>query len=350
MSVDKISNFQKIYEYKNLYNAYKKARENKRNKLEVIEYEKDLSYNLWTLSNNIKNENFEEILKYHKFNVFEPKQREIFALDFNGRIFQHSLCDNVIGDWFDARLVYDCAACRKNKGTHFAIKRLKLFLRKYYKQNKNDGYFLKIDIKKYFDNVDHEVLKELIKTYPDDEIKQILHIIIDSYNNNTGKGLPIGNQTSQWFALFYLNPVDRKIKEQYQIKYYVRYMDDLVLIHKDKNYLRKILAELEKFANEYLKLEFNSKTQINKLSQGIDFLGWNFKLSNTGKVIIKIRQSNKRRYAKKIKVVPVNLKRNIITSQKAKAIVQSYLAHLKYGNTYNYCSFIRDIQYKLRST
>lgn len=233
--------------------------------------------------------------------IYDPKKREIQASYFRDRVVQHSLCDNILAPYFENRLVYDCAACRKEKGTHFAMRRLSEFMRRFYKDHGTNGCFLKCDVRKYFDSVDHEVLKQRLAIFPDDRVRELLYMIIDSHNKGEGKGLPLGNQTSQWFALYYLDPVDRLIKEKYRIKYYSRYMDDLVLIHDDKEYLKEVLAGIREYAEKRLNLEFNEKTQVFPLSQGVDYLGWHFYLSDTGKAIRKLRASNKRRFKRMLK-------------------------------------------------
>ncbi|GHU55104.1 hypothetical protein AGMMS49975_16430 [Clostridia bacterium] len=173
----------------------------------------------------------------------------------------------ILAPILDNRLIYDNAACRIGKGTHFALNRLTAFLVEFYKNHRDSGYFLKIDIRKYFDNISHYVLKDkLAKVFKDKDVRNMLMLIIDSYEKTENAGLPLGNQTSQWFALYYLDGIDRLIKEKYSIKYYTRYMDDFVLIHEDKSFLQEILDSLTKTAKKELGLEFNEKTQIFPLS------------------------------------------------------------------------------------
>ena len=105
-----------------------------------------------------------------------------------GRVVHHSLCDTVLKPWFEKRLIYDCAACREGKGTHFAIDRLTQFLRAYVKEHGTKGYILKVDVRKYFESIDHETLKYLLRKFPDAEVRAFLYAIIDSFNGDTGKG------------------------------------------------------------------------------------------------------------------------------------------------------------------
>lgn len=143
------------------------------------------------------------------------------------------------------------------------MERLSGFLREFYRKHGTDGYFLKCDIRKFFDNIDHEILKrKLQKVFKEGKMLSLFYQIIDSYEKSPGKGLPLGNQTSQWFAIYYLDGLDRLIKEKLQIRYYSRYMDDCVLIHEDKDYLKHCLDVMCDYAETELNLSFNEKTKI----------------------------------------------------------------------------------------
>lgn len=132
---------------------------------------------------------------------------------------------------------------------------------------------------------------KLCRVFKDPDVYQLLEHIIDSYEKTPGKGLPMGNQTSQWFALYYLDGLDRLAKEQYRMKYYTRYMDDCVMICNDKEYLKQCLAAMEQYAEQELLLKFNKKTQITTIKNGVDYLGFRFYLTDTGKVIRRLRTS-----------------------------------------------------------
>lgn len=328
-----MTEYEKIYRFENLYRAYKAAARCKRTKDEVIQFELNLADNLWSLHDELKNKTYHS-QGYRKFMIYDPKKRLIQALSFRDRVVQHSLCDNVLTPYFENRLVFDCAACRKNKGTHFATDRLSEFMRKFYKTHKTDGYFLKCDVRKFFDSIDHSVLKYLLRKYPDKDILRFLYQIIDGYNADTGKGLPMGNQSSQWFALYYLDAIDRVIKEKYKIKYYTRYMDDLILLHESKEYLQCCLAELTDIAENKLKISFNEKTQIFPVSEGVDYLGWRFYLTENGKVIRRLRTSNKRRFKRRLKAFSDKYSRDEITLEEIQRSLASYRGHLSHGHTW----------------
>ena len=328
-----MSEYEKIYDFQNLYRAYRLAARGKHHKKDVIEFELNLSENLWRLHDALESKTYRSAPYYH-FTIHDPKTREIQALHFADRVVQHSLCDNVLRPWFDPRLIYDCAACRLGKGTHFAMDRLSEFMRAYWRRHGTKGYILKCDVRKYFDSVDHEALKALLRRFPDGETRSFLYQIIDSYNADTGKGLPMGNQSSQWFALYYLDGVDRLVKEKHRIKYYTRYMDDMVLLHKDKAALERCLKELREYAAAELKLEFNSKTQIFPISQGVDYLGWHFYLTDTGKVIRRLRTSGKKRFKRRLKLFEWQYAHGLTDLDAINRSLVSYEGHLSHGHTW----------------
>ncbi|MCL2797460.1 MAG: RNA-directed DNA polymerase [Firmicutes bacterium] len=349
-----MTDFEKISAFESLYAAHKAARLGKRNKSEVIRFEMRLSENLFALKDELERGVY-RVAGYKKFFVFDPKTREIQALSYRDRIVQHSICDNVLEPYFERRLIYDNAACRKGKGTHFAMDRLTGFLREHYKKYGAEGYALKCDISKYFDSIDHDVLKNaLIKCGFEDRVKSLLFQIIDSYQKSStansqpltvnGRrkpcGLPIGNQTSQFFALFYLDPLDRLIKEKLRIKHYTRYMDDFILIHHDKEYLKDCLERMRAMIENVLHLRFNAKTRVLSLKDGVDYLGFKFTLTETGKVIRLLKRE------KRVKIVRM-VKRLAVLPQSmnaSKAIrIRSVKAHIEHGNAFKFYKSIMSI-------
>lgn len=321
-----------IYSFDNLYAAYRLARLGKGTRGEAINFGLNLSNNLWTLHDQLKARTYDPGGYYH-FTITEPKRREVHALRFSGRVVQHSICDNVLRPWMEPRLIYDCAACRIGKGSHFAMDRLSGFFREFYKQYGTEGYVLKCDIRKYFDNIDHEILRYRMRKFPDKEVLDLMFRFLDAYHGDTGKGIPLGNQSSQWFALYYLDPMDRLIKERLRIKWYTRYMDGFLLIHPDKAYLQHCLDEIRKLCTE-LKLELNEKTHIFPLSQGVDYLGFHFYLTDTGKVVRRLRSSNKRRYKRKLKAFRHLYAKGGIELDAIDRSLASLWGHLGHGHTW----------------
>lgn len=327
--------FDKLWDFENLYQAHKKARPGKRNKSEVIEFELNLSENISRLSEEIKNKTY-RLGGYYSFMVYDPKEREIQALHYRDRVVQHCLCDEILMPLLEPKLIYDNAACRINKGTLFAINRVTGFLQNYYWRYGPEGFILKCDIRKYFNHIDHEVLKEKIhKIVCDTDVLWMLDMIIDSYEHTPGKGLPMGNQTSQWFALYYLDGLDRLIKEKLQIKYYSRYMDDCVLIFKEKYYLKICLEQMTKYITEEFKLEFNEKTQIFPIKNGVDYMGFHFYLTESGKVIRKVRRITKQRFGKRLRMYQHAYKNGHCSLEEISQTINAYQAHMSHGHTWN---------------
>ena len=319
-----------------LKEAYQACCKGKKNKTEVQNYVRNWAHELYVLQKQMLERDWDGIFNYYNFTITRPKERSVDALEFKGRIIQHNLCDNILRPYFEPRLIKENCACREGKGTDYACKLLEESLRKIYKQADYDSvYILKMDIRKYFPSIKRAILKERLKKFPNQEVLGFLYWIID---HCPGKdGLPIGNQTSQWFALYYLDPIDRLIKEGFRIKYYVRYMDDLIIIHNDKELLKQLWKELAIYAKEKLGLEFNEKTCIIPLKEGVKFLGWKFMCNKeTGKITRKIDNSKKHDRNLSVKAIVKAYERGEISFYEYNARMRSVIAHLEKGNTYNY--------------
>lgn len=328
-----MTDYEKICDFQNLYKAHTVARRGKRTTREVIEFEMNLGKNLTALSDALKDGTY-KMQDYYNFDIYDPKYRMIHALHYRDRVVQHCLCDEVLAPILDKKLIYDNSACRIGKGTHFAIGRVSKFLHDFYNRNGSNGYFLKCDIRKFFDNIDHCVLKKkLLKVIKDEKVLSLLYQIIDSFEVTPGKGLPLGNQTSQWFAIFYLDGFDRLIKEKLRIKYYSRYMDDCVLIHQDKEYLRFCLEQMKECARQ-LNLDFNEKTKVFPIKNGVDYLGWHIYLIESGKVIRKVKQQTKYKYKRKLKCFQRAFADDNVELEEINQVLASYRAHFAYGHTY----------------
>lgn len=310
--------------------------------------------------------------KYSIFLIREPKLRIIMSQNIIDKIINHLCARYFLIDIFDNKLIDANIATRKNKGTHYGIKLLKNYLKEISKSNKK-YYVLKFDIKKYFYNIDHEIIKDIIRKHiKDNDALDILNKIIDSTDENyineciakikineinkvnaksiklkekelqtkeleelpeykTGKGFPIGNMSSQIFAIIYLNELDHYIKENLKIKYYIRYMDDGVIIHEDKEYLKKCMREIIKILKRY-KLEINEKkTKIDGLKNGIDFLGFRFYVKNR-KIILKLRNNTKKRFKKRSKELIRMKNDKIIDDKEFSNLLASYKGHLMWGS------------------
>lgn len=293
--------YNRLFDINFILNTYNIIKKNTKNKNKLEKFEQNLSINLIDIKNKINKENG----KYNLFMIYEPKERLILSLNLKDKIINH-MVGYILFDVLEKSLIDSNVAVRVNKGTSYGIKLVK----KYIKKLNYNYYCLKIDIKKYFYSINHNILKDLLnKKIKDKLFLDIVYKIIDSSDEDyileyakkhnislkKGYGLPIGNLTSQILGIFYLNKIDHYIKEELKIKYYIRYMDDMVLFHKDKNYLKFCLDKIIIYLKKY-DLELNNKTIITKNS--LCFLGYRFYNKK-----IKILSKNRRRIYKKLRLL-----------------------------------------------
>ncbi|MCX6868862.1 MAG: RNA-directed DNA polymerase [Verrucomicrobia bacterium] len=248
----------------NLRLAFWKAARGKSAARDVVEYRTNLEDNLTQMRHGILDGTV-GVGDYHFFTIHDPKEREICAAAFGERVLHHALI-NLCEPVFEKRLVFDCYACRTGKGRIKALARAQHYARRH-------PWFLKLDVRRYFDSIDHAAMTSLLeRILKDDAVLEIFRRIIDSHCVMPGKGLPIGNLTSQHFANLYLGELDHFAKEQLRVPGYVRYMDDFVLWTDDKNTLRQWHGEVVDFLREKLHLDLKPP-QINRSRQGLPFLG-----------------------------------------------------------------------------
>lgn len=254
-----------IADIDNLRCAYFKARKSKEAGIEVKIFLEDFDANLLTLQSELLSGKV-NIGNYHYFTIFDPKERTICAASFPERVLHHAIM-NICHANFEQYQIYDSYASRKGKGTYKAVERAKTFQRKY-------RWFLKLDVRKYFYSINHDILKVLLnKRFKDTRLLEIMFKIIDSYHVNPNVGLPIGNLTSQYFANHYLAVADHYVKEELKIPAYVRYMDDMVLWCNNKEELLEIGAKFQYFLFAELGLEIKPFC-LNRSEKGLPFLGY----------------------------------------------------------------------------
>lgn len=349
----KTAEFERVHDFGNLYAGFLKARRGKRHKGSVAKFEANLLEALCLLSEMLKDKTYKPS-DYFIFRVYEPKERIVMTNSFKDKVVQHSLCDNVLEPVFSRAFIRDNYASQRGRGTHDGLYRLEGFLRSYFFTRKAkadaerkaaglppvptqiggyaDGWVLKCDISKYFYSIQHEPLKAMVRQYiRDPDVLWLVDLIIDSTEN---PGIPIGNQTSQWFAVMYLSGLDHFIKEVLGIQYYGRYMDDFYLIHEDKAYLRYCWREIEKYLSP-LGLTLNNKTNIFPLRNGIDFLGFHTYLTDSGKVIRKVRRTSKCNEQRKLKKQRGLLDKGKITMKEIQQSYGSWRSHAEKGNCYH---------------
>lgn len=343
-----------ICSFKNLLLAYKRARQCKKFKGNILEYGFFLENNLLKLHKELKAQTYSPF-PYTCFTIYEPKTRRIAAPAFRDRVMQHSLV-SAIEPLFDAQFIYDSYACRKKRGTHFGARRVKKFLQAARSTAGKDAeiYCLRMDIKKFFASVSWDVLLFSIdKTIKCHRTRNLIHKIVTWYDfvNLEGaaieppedmitigkrRGLPIGNLTSQLFANVYLNELDHFVKETLKIKWYGRYMDDFLIIHPDKEYLKQTLKNIRDFLKQCLQLELNSnKVIIQNVKTGIPFVGYLLFYDH-----VLIRGSTLRHMQKQFRKRRKLFQKGLISEDKLFQTHNSIRGHLKHANAHRLYSFM----------
>ena len=283
----RVSNlFLQITDFNNLRLAYLKALKGKRFSSSAIVFGANADIKLYQLKKDLESQTYKPG-KYNQFNIYDPKERIITAACFEDRIVHHAVI-NILEPVFEKQFIFHTYACRKNKGTHKAVKYVCNKVKHY-------SYYLKLDVRKYFDSISHQKMKNLLcRIIKDKQTLNLLFKIIDSYSISEEKGLPIGNLTSQFFANFYLSGLDHYVLEQLKVQGYVRYMDDIIIFSNSKEELREIFKHIKTFALSF-ELIFKQPV-INSCKNGVPFLG--YLISNNK---IKVLSKNRKRKMKKIK-------------------------------------------------
>lgn len=269
----------------NLYLADKKARKGKAAQYGVILHDQNSEANLWNLHQMLRDKTY-TTSAYTTFNIYEPKERVIFRLPyFPDRITHHAVM-NVLEEIFVSRFTADTYSCIKGRGIHGAFYNLKSAL------NNRDAtkYCLKLDIKKFYPNIDHEILKQMLRRkIKDEDLLWLLDEIIDSTS-----GLPIGNYLSQYLANYYLSYFDRWIKDELRVRHYFRYADDIVILSDNKKHLHEVLFQIKQYLSDNLKLIVKENYQVFPVAaRGIDFVGYVFYHTH-----ILLRKSIKQNFAR----------------------------------------------------
>lgn len=334
--------YDNMIDYDKVLKVYNKLKVTSKNKKEVFSFSLNLNENIYNILNKLKNGTY----KFGKYNIFlikEPKYRLIMSENFSDKIVNH-LFSNELISVLDKTLIYSNVATRCCKGSNLAYKLFVKYTNKLL--YKGDIYVLKIDISKFFYNINHNILiklceekikdkkaikflKDILSTtnysYINKEIKRIIkgkNIDVPLYKY--GYGLPIGNMSSQILAVFFLSKIDHLIKEKLKCKYYIRYMDDLVILDSDKSKLKNIYSDIVKLIESF-DLKINDKSRIYNLSNGVDFLGYNFKINNG--LIIRYKKDTIKRIDKKL----TNL--FIYDINRLYKVFASYKGYLSFSNT-----------------
>jgi retron-type reverse transcriptase len=329
-----------VWDFDNLWLAARQAQKGKRFKSSCRNFNLDLERNLLTLKRELQEKTYRPG-PYHHFKIYEPKERIISAVPYRDRVVHHALV-NVIEPLFDRSMMHDSYANRVGKGTHKAVERFTQFARK-------RRYVLKMDIVRYFPSLDHDILMDALeKKIKDREVLWLIGIILasgllsecDSCSwhfpgddlftpLNRKRGLPIGNLTSQFFANVYLDGFDHFVKEELRCKFYLRYMDDMVVFDDNKSRLWDIRgAMIEALGMLRLKVHLN-KGHIWPVSKGTDWLG--YRVYPTHRLV---RRSNVKRFRRKLKGLAEAFNEGKIELEKVKASLMSWLGHVKHADSY----------------
>lgn len=314
--------FDKTYEdiigLENLFAAWGEFVRGKRNKKESREFQFNLIDNILQLREELANLTYIHG-GYHAFNISDPKPRNIHKAIVRDRVLHHAVYRQLY-PFFDKAFIADSYSCRLNKGAHRGMSRLKKFVLQASKNHSRTAWVLKCDIKKFFASIDHKILSGILAgLISDKNTLWLLNSIIGSfYSLSEGKGLPLGNLTSQLFCNIYMNEFDQFIKHELQVKYYIRYADDFIVISDNKKELLNLIPLISKFLKETLHLSLHpKKIFIKTMASGVDFLGWiNLPYARV------LRKTTERRMLRRLCENPKN------------ASLQSYLGLLSHGDTY----------------
>lgn len=301
----------------NLLSAWAEFVNGKRKKADVQMFGRDLIDNLITLHEDLDTKHYHHG-SYQAFSISDPKPRSIHKASVRDRVLHHAIY-RTLYPFFDLTFMYDSYSCRENKGTHKALLRFNKFGRQVSRNHTRTCWVLKCDIKKFFASIDQNVLLGILSTYIQDaKLLWLLKEIITSFHSTAvGKGLPLGNLTSQLLVNIYMHEFDYYAKHFLKAKHYIRYADDFVLLSTDKAWLEKQIPKIQTFLRDVLALSLHpDKVYIRSLASGLDFLGWVHFPDH--KVL---RPTTARRMFKRIKENP------------APETMQSYLGLLRHGNT-----------------
>jgi len=309
--------YEDIVSVENLLEAWREFLRGKRGKRDVQEFGLGLMDNILTLHRELVNQAYKHG-GYAAFNISDPKPRNIHKASVRDRLLHHAV-HRQLYPFFDKVFIADSFSCRLNKGTHKAINRFREFAYKVGRNNTRTVWVLKCDIRKFFENIDHEILLSILRRHIEDEkVIWLLERVISSFHSKrAGIGLPLGNLTSQLLANVYMNEFDQFMKHELRIKYYIRYADDFVISLENKNWLVDLIPKVGEFIAQRLKLELHpDKVYIKTLASGVDFLGWvNFPDHRV------LRTATKRRMFNRVRI------------DSRREVLSSYLGLLKHGNT-----------------
>lgn len=324
--------FEQIITFDALHSAYMRARKGKRRSWPCRHFEKDLEGNLIQLQNDLIWGSY-SVGGYHSFLINEPKVRRITALvEFRDRVVQHALMA-VLEPLWEASFISDSYACRMGKGTHAGADKAQRMMSDCLR-NHGALFALKADVRKYFPSVNHASLKRLLRRkVADKQMLALLDGIIDSYSEHghSGRGIPIGNLTSQLFANIYLDALDQHVKCRLREQWYIRYMDDFVVLHPDKRHLQALRLTIEAWLGENLQLDLNHKTGVFPIAtthgRGLDFLGYHMWPHKR-----RLRKASLNRFKRRVRKLQRQYSGRQVGLPQIHQQLASWIAHARHGD------------------
>lgn len=324
--------FDEVFTYKNLYNAYRKCRQNVSWKASTQKFIAQAPLNVLKIYDQLKAGKWKSS-GFFEFDINERgKTRHIKSVTMEERVVQRCLCDHALVPVIKPSLIYDNGASTKGKGYHFSLNRCEKHLHDHYRKHGQDGYILLFDFSKFFDSVSHTLCRQITeKCFTDPKLQALIMHFIDAFGD---RGLGLGSQISQTFALAAADRLGHYIKEVLRIKGYGRYMDDGYLIHHSKAYLQQCFIQIQKICDE-LGITLNKrKTCIVKLSHGFTFLKCRFYLLPSGKVVRKIYKRSTTKMRQKLKKFRGMLTDGRLTMLDVYQSFQSWRSYAKHFDAY----------------
>jgi len=325
--------FERIISVENLFAAWEAFHSDKQNKPDVLAFEINLEPNLFQLHRDLRSKNYRHG-PYTSFYIHDPKQRHIHKATVRDRILHHAMY-SILNSIFEPTYINHSFSCRIGKGTHKGVEAVETMIRGVTHNGTKPGFVLKCDVQKFFFRIDHGILLTILKKKLQDEnavwlLQEVIGSLSSSDTGAVGKGLPIGNLTSQLFANVYMNEFDQFMKHTLKIKKYARYTDDFLIVGETRVFLENLLPQIQTFLREHLALELHpKKTTIHKTRQGVDFFGYVIFPHHT-----LVRTKTKQRMFRKLKRKVGEYQLGEIDGIKLEQSLQSYRGVLSHANAY----------------